>query len=473
MYSLLFSEPILPARADLAPHLARRLLHAKGERQRTTLDYGVQRLASALMAEQLTTLAGQNVRNGAVLVADNVSGDIIAYVSAGGPRATAPYVDGIQARRQAGSTLKPFLYALALERRYLTPASVLEDTPLTIAAELGLYAPQNYDRDFKGLVTLRTALASSLNVPAVRTIQLLGVTPFHAQLQRLGYQGLLDDADHYGHALALGAAEVSLFEQVRAYRALARGGVYGPLRLHDEKPIAAEERLLTPETAFLIGDILSDRAGRSLTFGLANPLATRTWSAVKTGTSKDMRDNWCLGWSTRYTVGVWVGNFEGDAMRQVSGITGAAPVWREVMASLQADGEAQEPSPPPGLVRRQVRFEPAIEPGREEWFLTGTEQEVVRVSRAAEMTARISEPTDGTVIAIDPEIPAARQAVLFKARGDVTGLRWLLNGKTLATDAAPLFWHPQPGNHELALASANGQVTDRIRLEVRGQAQGF
>lgn len=466
-------EPKLPARPSLAPHLARRLLPAKGGKLRTTLDIEVQSKAREALMEQLNGLAGQNVRNGAVLVADNASGDILAYVSAGGPRATAPYVDGIQAHRQAGSTLKPFLYALALERRYLTAASVLEDTPLAIDEGLGIYAPQNYDRDFKGAVSLRTALASSLNVPAVRTILLLGVTPFHAQLKRLGYQGLVDDADHYGHALALGAAEVSLFEQVRAYRVLARGGVYGPLRLSDEKPDAVSERLLNRESTYLIADILSDRAGRSLTFGLANPLATRYWSAAKTGTSKDMRDNWCVGWTGRYTVGVWVGNFEGDAMRQVSGITGAAPVWREVMDFLPAAGEASPPNPPSGVVRKKIRFEPAIEPGREEWFIEGTEQEVVRVSRTGEMTARISEPTDGTVIAIDPEIPFGRQAILFQARGDVTGLRWLLNGKTLAKSAAPLFWPPKPGTHELALATSNGRVTDRVCLEVRGRGQRF
>ena len=466
-------EPKLPARVTLAPHLARKMLHSAGEKKRVSLDIGVQRLASEALVDQLAGLAGQNVRDGAVLVVENATGDILAYVSDGGPRSSAPYVDGTTARRQAGSTLKPFLYALALEKRYLTAASVLEDSPLAIDEGLGLYAPQNYDRDFKGAVSLRTALASSLNVPAVRTIMLVGVTPFYSQLQRLGYKGLLDDPEHYGHALALGAAEVSLFEQVRAYRALARDGVYGPLRFTDEKSAVADERLLSQETAYLIGDILSDRAGRSLTFGLANPLATRYWSAVKTGTSKDMRDNWCIGWSNRYTVGVWVGNFEGDAMQQVSGITGAAPVWREVMDFLHAGGDAPPPSPPKGIVRRQVRFEPAIEPARDECFLAGTEQEVVRISRAEEMSARITEPADGTVVAIDPEIPFSRQAILFKARGDVAGLRWFLDGEVLAESAAPLFWHPKPGSHELILAADKGSVTDRVRLEVRGRAQFF
>jgi penicillin-binding protein 1C len=467
-------DPTLPGQVtlapQLAPHLAHPPLHSPGERQRTTLDFEVQRRARQTLFTHLTGLAGQNVRDGAVLVAETASGAILAYVAGGTPRSTAPRVDGILARRQAGSTLKPFLYGLALERRFLTPASVLEDTPLTVDAGLGLYAPQNYDRGFKGLVSLRTALASSLNVPAVRTLMLLGVAPFHARLQGLGYGGLVDDADHYGYALALGSAEVTLFEQVRAYRALARGGVFGPLRLNDQEA-SPGQRLFSPESAYLIADILSDRASRSLTFGLANPLATRYWSAVKTGTSKDMRDNWCLGWSGRYTVGVWVGNLEGDAMRQVSGVTGAAPVWREVMDVLEATGDPAPSKMPEGVVRHQVRFAPAIEPAREELFLAGTEQAVVRVTPSQEQAPRISAPTDGTVLAIDPEIPAGQQAILLKATGDVAGLRWLLDGKGLAETAAPRFWHPIPGRHELALASGNGKVTDRVRVEVRGRGE--
>jgi penicillin-binding protein 1C len=127
---------------------------------------------------------------------------------------------------------------------------------------------------------------------------------------------------------------VSLWEQAAAYRALARGGLHSPLRLLAAEAEAAESRVLPPEASFIVADILADRAARIPAFGLASYLNTPFWSAVKTGTSKDMRDNWCIGFSADYTVAVWVGNFEGDSMHDVSGVTGAAPAWQEIMLAL-------------------------------------------------------------------------------------------------------------------------------------------
>ncbi|MGE0861042.1 MAG: transglycosylase domain-containing protein, partial [Gammaproteobacteria bacterium] len=169
------APPRLPREADDATHLARRLLHTPGERITTTLDAGLQRRVRAVLAEQLRRLDGHNVRDAAAVVLDNASGEVLAWVGAAGATSTAAQVDGVLAPRQAGSTLKPFLYGLAFERRLLTPASLLEDTPINLETSTGLYIPQNYDRDFKGVVSARTALASSLNVPAVRTLVLTGV----------------------------------------------------------------------------------------------------------------------------------------------------------------------------------------------------------------------------------------------------------------------------------------------------------
>ena len=168
-------------------------------------------------------------------------------------------MDGAAARRQAGSTLKPFLYGLALERRYLTPASILEDSPLNLRRRAGLYIPQNYERDFKGPVSVRTALASSLNVPAVRTLVLIGIESFRDRLVDLGYAGLTESGEYYGFSLALGSAEVSLLEQVNAYRTLANGGVCEPAAF----PALARRqhghaRIMSAEAAFLVANILSD-----------------------------------------------------------------------------------------------------------------------------------------------------------------------------------------------------------------------
>ena len=212
----------------------------------------------------------------------------------------------------------------------------------------GIYRPLDYDREFRGLVSMRTALASSLNVPAVRTTDMVGVEVFADRLRRLGFSGLVEEGDYYGAALALGSADVTLWQLVNAYRTLANGGKYSDLRLTTDADTQKSTRIYSPEASFVISDILSDRASRSTTFGLENSLATRYWSAVKTGTSKDMRDNWCVGYTDRFTVGVWVGNSSGAPMRDVTGITGAAPTWLNVMNYLHDRFGSGQIVRPPG-----------------------------------------------------------------------------------------------------------------------------
>jgi len=450
----------------LAPQLANAMLHRPGERRRTTLDLDIQRRAVEALGRQLGGLTGRNVRDGAVLVVDNATGDVLAYVGSSGSRSRAAQVDGVRAPRQAGSTLKPFLYGMALERRYLTPASILDDSPLNLQTSVGLYIPQNYDRDFKGAVSVRTALASSLNVPAVRTLVLVGVEPFRDRLHRIGYAGIDRDGEYYGYSLALGSAEVSLWEQVTAYRTLARGGLLTPLRLDPAAPVAPDSRIMPEDAAFLVGDILGDRAARITTFGLASSLDTRFWSAVKTGTSKDMRDNWCIGWSRRYTVGVWVGNFEGDSMHGVSGVSGAAPVWQDVIARLDQGDAIAAPAPPDGVVAHAVRFDPAIEGPREDWFLKGTETAVMRAVPGGNF-ARIVSPAHGVVIALDPDIPAGNTRVPVRAEGADKSLSLKIDGRVLGRADASYLWAPRPGTYTVVLQRKDGSVVDRAQITVR------
>lgn len=445
----------------IAPHLAHALLRRPGERVRTTLDGRIQRLAVEALDGQLRGLGSHNVRDGAVLVADNASGAVLAYVGAAAERSSAVHVDGVRARRQAGSTLKPFLYELAIEKRYITAATLIDDSPIKLETSSGLYIPQNYDQDYKGLVSVRTALAASLNVPAVRTLVLTGVEPFRDRLHALGYRGITQAGEYYGFALALGSAEVSLWEQVGAYRALATGGRYGELSLAERTGRGLA--IMSPEAAYIVADILSDRGGRAVTFGLDNPLATRYWTGVKTGTSKNMRDNWCIGFSPNYTIGVWVGNFEGDSMQQVSGVTGAAPVWLALMNALHADAP---PAPiASGVRRRTIRYEPAIEPSREEWFITGTESEVIRLPEPGRRRARIDAPPDGVIIAFDPDIPLPSQRVLLSADAPPDA-RLVLDGRTLEGMAQQ--WQPVPGEHRLSVVARDGRAQDSIRFRVRG-----
>lgn len=458
-----------PAGEGVAPHLARLAVKQAPGRARVqvTLRADVQRQATALLQRHLRELKGRNVQDGAVVVLDNASGEVLAWVGSSGALSSAAEVDGVTAWRQAGSTLKPFLYAQAIAERRLTAASLLQDSPAHIPTAGGLYIPQNYDHDFKGWISLRTALGASLNVPAVRTLVMVSPDAFHRQLKAAGLP-LRESGDHYGYSLALGSAEVQLLGLANAYRTLANGGRFSEVRWSAARRPPAGGRALDPAAAFIVGDILSDPNARARTFGTDSLLATRFWTAVKTGTSKDMRDNWAVGWSQRFTVGVWVGNAAGAPMHDVSGTSGAAPVWAGVMGYLHPRGDSRAPAPPRELVRQPVRFGAGLEAARSEWFLPGTQQALFAVDppQEAVQSARITSPPDGTIVALDPDIPPSRQRLVFTAAG--TGaLRWTLDGKAMATGAR-VAWLPWPGKHVVELVDGAGRVVDRRRVEVRG-----
>ena len=451
-----------------APHLARKLLTRPGEHLVSTLDARVQRYAAETLQRHLRELEGRNVEDGALIVLDNATGEVLAWIGSSGELSRAYEVDGVVAPRQAGSTLKPFLYALALERQLLTAASILDDTPLAVTTPAGLYVPQNYDHSFKGQVSLREALASSLNVPAVRTLTLVGYEPFYRRLKALGFDTLTHDADHYGFALALGA-DVTLAQLTNAYRTLANGGRVGPVRTtRNSGGVEVADQAMAADAAYIVSDILADAAARALTFGLASPLATRYPASVKTGTSKDMRDNWAIGYTHRYTVGVWVGNFSGDAMHDVSGVAGAAPVWREVMDFLHEGGAPSRPLPPAGLVRQRVAYAGGLEPARDEWFLAGTETANVTAVETVAGRPRIHAPANGSIYAIDPDIPRERQRIALTARGVQKGAQFVLDDGKRARADAPYLWLPQPGSRQITLVDKAGKELDRVRFEVRG-----
>lgn len=497
------------ANEGIAPHAARRVLKELAEAEatarpaaagrqvrpeeaavRTTLRAPLQRFALDALQRHLKELRGRHVEDGALVVLDNASGEVLAWVGSSGPLSQAAEVDAVTALRQPGSTLKPLLYAQAIAERRLTAASLIDDSSAQISTASGLYIPQNYDRQFKGPVSVRTALAASLNVPAVRALVMVSPESFARQL-RAGGLPLRESGDYYGYSLALGSAEVSLLSLANAYRMLANGGRYGPTTLTvrtaapppalPARPNAAANPaaaapMLDAAAAFIVGDILSDANARTRTFGLDSILSTRFWTAVKTGTSKDMRDNWAVGWSQRYTVGVWVGNASGASMWDVSGTSGAAPVWAEVMRFLHAREPSRAPRPPAGVVEARVAFGPGadgnpLEAARSEWFLQGTEQPVFALDTGAGTPAtntaapRIVAPVDGTIIALDPDIPPLHQRVRFESEG--RGVQWRIDGKPFARGNSAQ-WLPWPGRHVIELVDATGKVVDRRRLEVRG-----
>ncbi|MGZ3713446.1 MAG: penicillin-binding protein 1C, partial [Bdellovibrionota bacterium] len=317
----------IQAERNLSPHLAQILLH-KGESQIiTTLDGHLQQLAIETVREQVSSLRAQNLSDAAVLVVENRTGAVLAYVGSSAGFSTASEVDGVRAMRQAGSSLKPFLYGLAWEKNILNPHSPLLDEPFEITYANGTYHPENYDHQYHGMVEAQVALASSINIPAVRVLNLLGVDAFRDRLASLGFSDLLE-AESYGPSLALGTADVSLWDLVNAYRTLANEGQYSELRLRPSASAGTKRRVYTVEASRMVASAISNSQNRLLGFGWDNILSTPYASAVKTGTSKDMRDNWCVGFTKEFTVGVWVGNFTGTPMQNVSGVSGAAPIWR-------------------------------------------------------------------------------------------------------------------------------------------------
>ena len=483
----------MPQAEQAAPHAARQILQAVREQTgqgknatlawpatlRTTLDASTQRLASQLLKQQLAELGRRDVEDGAVIVLDNATGEVLAWVGSAGSLASAREVDGVMARRQPGSTLKPFIYELAFERRLLTPASLLDDSPVQLPTTNGLYTPQNYDRQFKGWVSTRQALGSSLNIPAVRAGAMLGEQAVAQRFNALGL-ALKEPGGFYGPGLALGRAEVTLRDLANAYRSLAQGGLWTPIRwlplsATAQPPAgAASRRVMQPQAVYLITHILADNSARASTFGLDSQLATRGFAAVKTGTSKDMRDNWCLGYSERYTVGVWIGNASGAPMQAVSGTTGAAPIWSRLMGELHRGRPSRPPAPSAGLVEQSVQVAgwPHAEPARQEWFISGTQQAVWQVQPPPAHRA-IRNPQDGAIYALDPDIPPAIQRLTFEA-GTALGRRrhsWWLDGKRVGTLSTghPAPWLPWPGRHTLELRDGS-TVIDRVRFEVRGAA---
>jgi penicillin-binding protein 1C len=336
-----------PLRPRLAPHFIQRIMPdipPRTTRIRTTLDARLQKAVEQQAKEVLDELKGRIVTNAAVLVLNNHTGEILAYAGSADFDNVAHegQNDGVQALRQPGSALKPFIYGLALEKG-MTPATLLEDLEVHFATPVGDFSPQNYSKQFHGPVRLREALANSLNVPAVRVTSELGPEAVLERLREFGFESLTADAEHYGVGLALGDGEVTLYELTRAYMVLARNGAVISIkellttearRRGKGKKQRSNINISTPESIYLVTDILKDPYARSTEFGVDSVLRMPFPCAVKTGTSRNYRDNWALGYTKDYTVGVWVGNFNGVPMQQVAGVTGAGPLFRRVMLLL-------------------------------------------------------------------------------------------------------------------------------------------
>jgi penicillin-binding protein 1C len=469
----------------------------------TTLDYNLQKNIEVLVENDLGTMEDRGITNGAVIVLDNARGEILCLVGSIDffDQAHDGQVNGVLALRQPGSTLKPFTYGLALENG-MTAASLIDDSPAQFSTLGGYYTPQNYDRRYHGMISLRTALACSYNIPAVAVLQTIGPDLLYRRLSELGFASLKEDPGHYGVGLTLGNGEVSLLELTTAYATLARQGLYvqekSIIRMVREDGRDATlpdrdtaERVFSPQVAYIITDILSDPDARIPAFGYHTPLSFPFPVAAKTGTSKDFRDNWTVGYSSAYTVGVWVGNFDGEPMHNVSGITGSGPLFRDIMLFLHENEAGREFAKPDGLSTAMVcpfsgKIPTAFCPGAiEELFIEGTEpRQVCPYHRAiAEFppgsagmesgrdfsSLRISFPRSGDVFKIDPILRKAHQRIKLKVdvsqKPGINKVEWWINGDRAGESGSPFtfFWNLRPGSYTIkAVAVGAGS-----RLESR------
>jgi penicillin-binding protein 1C len=444
-------------------------------RLHTTLDSTLQHTIQDLLDQRLSDLHASHVENGAVLVVDHRSNQILAWVNGGDLAAGWPgsRIDAVTTPRQPSSALKPFLYALALEKGW-TAATLIDDTPLALPVGTGLHPYRNYSRLYYGPVRLRIALGNSLNIPAVRTVQFVGPARFLERLSRLGFQSLDQHPDYYGDGLALGNGEATLFELVQAYATLARQGVFSPLKAtrYDTLPEPPSRWVFSEQVSSLIAHILSDPEARRLEFGNGNLLRFPVQTAVKTGTSSGHRDAWAIGFSRRYTAGVWMGNLDRRPMRHVSGATGPALVLRAVFAELNRYEQARPLYLSPRLTAVRICpvsgqragphcptltewFEPTTVPDRDCGLHSagdGPEPVPVRSASAQKPPLRLLQPTPGLLLAMDPRIPDRLEAFPFRLPKEVSTLRidWVVDGSLAATTSNgqnEYLWPLVPGRH--------------------------
>lgn len=506
-------------RPFLAPHFTSRLLTEAEEAERpisgtwrTSLDLPLQEMLEGEVRHTVAMLGDRGVEHAAAVVLNNRSGEILAWV--GSPdfwADTAGQVDMVIGRRQPGSALKPFLYALAFDRG-VTAATVLADVAVTYQTAGGPYHPRNYDRRYHGPVRAREALGSSFNVPAVSLADRIGVGALLHGLQQAGFGSLNRSQEFYGLGLALGNGDVTLLELANGYRTLANGGRWSPVRSMAAAADAGTgdtRRVVSSRAAYLALDILSDPDARAPGFGLRTPFDWPFRAAVKTGTSRHFTDNWAVATTAGFTVAVWVGNFNGRPMEGVSGITGAGPLLhRAVLMTARRFSPGVLPHPDEiGLVPRTICRVSGLRPGAlcptmVEHFIPGTEPDgtcdwhtpegvmlpveyaewtatetPVRTAAGRDLASRtpgevarpgggsttrftITSPANGDRYQIPPGVEARYATIALRAAGGERQVRWYVDGRPTADHR----WRLTPGRHQIRATA--GSASDEVTITV-------
>lgn len=455
----------------LVDQFGQKLVEEGGLRITTTLDLALQEKAETIVSEEVEKLEKLKVSNGAAVVLDSTSGEILAMIGSRDYEATdsagAKFNVVTQGLRQPGSALKPITYAAAFKEGY-TPASIIMDVETEFPGGDGLepYKPKNYDLKWRGPVQLRYALANSINMTAVKTVALVGVTDMLSLSYDLGLSTLeptKENAARFGLSVTLGGGEVKLLDLTQAYGVFGTGGIkqepVAILKVVDQKGKTLFEykklngkRVLSPEISYLITNILSDNNARKEVFGENSQIYIPNRSVyVKTGTTDDKRDNWAIGGTTSRVVGVWVGNNDNSAMHPslASGVTGAAPIWRRIMNEIIKDTKNEDFVRPTNIVEMDIdAFGGGLPrpefPTRKEVFIRGTEPTSVaqvykklKISKSSGKLANAIEIASG---AFDE-----KEFIIFEERDVVSSdgkNRWQEGIDTWITSQSDPKYHP-------------------------------
>ena len=502
-----------------APHFCDLILkkyRPGGGTLRTTLDPALQAMVEDLLEKDARERLRRGIAGGAVVVIHVPTGEVRAL--AGSPDYNGPVsgqVNCAAAGRSPGSALKPFIYARAIDRGLCTPDTILADVPVAWAD----YRPENFERRFRGPVTVREALVRSLNIPALHLAHRLGVQEMLRLFRRAGLTTLDKPASHYGLGIAIGDGEVTLLDLTNSYACLARGGKFMPYQVLLGERIPPRQNIFSAEAAFLITGILNTEERLSALMGWTGG-RPRPRFAWKTGTSNGYRDAWAIGYTPEFAVGVWLGNPGGQAAPSLVGIEAAAPLLCELFRGLYPKGDAPWPLPPPGLKRRMVCAITGLPPTRccpavtEAYHIPGIspagrcavhrsvrrEEEGAGGDRVVEVwppeiaefleredrqklsgpgdeaaegkkrpaKIRIVSPLNGeTFCRMEGDGIARQQIPLEVAGGDGSEIYWFVNGLSLGRTRAgeKLFWEIEGGEWSIACGDARGKG-DRVRITV-------
>jgi len=356
------SEPLTASRGTVPhyiQHLAYKLKKQGGHLISTSIDLNTQLKTEKIVEDYVRTQRLRNIRNAAVVIIDNKTHNVITYVGSSGFADTTDggQVNGANAIRQPGSTLKPLLYALSFDEGLMTPKTVLTD----VAVNYEGYAPENYDQHYNGYVTVEYALEHSLNIPAVKTLRQVGLDQMIAKLGSCNFMQIQKDRRKLGLSLILGGCGTTLEELTGLFSVFANNGVYiSPSYLQDE-PTHKRSQIVTPAANYMINDILSrvDRPDFPLNWASTEHMPKIAW---KTGTSYGRKDGWSIGYNKNYTVGVWTGNFSGTGVADLSGANIATPLLFRIFNTIDYDSDEEWFTQPKDCESRQVCSETGMIP---------------------------------------------------------------------------------------------------------------